>query len=613
MRSRRFATALAVFSAPIAPASVASSMVIPGTTFSLDPHGIIPVTVGTEHLMIGPHGNLLAVRSAGPSTSTTTAVVAGNVTTTPSATGLIPATSSSDSGAAEQGFDAADHHNNHIALHNAAGLTPQHHSMMSQQDPSSSPAQLYGTNGNNPTSNTVAGTSQQGINLLTVDNNNNNHSNNNNHHNALNGNDNVYSQLRSQLLQQNVTSTQQQLHHHHPPPQNQYQPPTKFMRTMLSSSAGSASMLSSAQQHHAQVSQQQQQQQLTPSSQPQTSQQQQQQSASRSHSWPSVSVLRFERVGNKDWEYKEVKVYNLESLLASCQANTTFCLVDETKLSTEERLTKRLSTQTLGFVSLTNELQQRQSLVTSWSRSDHSHLLDFLESWLIEKQRQDLAVTDLQGFNGNNEGPLSLLDYWNRTSAVSQTNTSFLSHPPAGDSDQTNSNSNNQSNLNGNSTSGSGHSGHGSAMDVQEEGSNSNNNSNTHTVACGQGIIAYEVVMQVGIVLRQAPSLHVSEDCWRLLYPLDLHSNETLSMSFGHFLASFFPQLRSMLNHLSDLSSVVVKYYPHQLEGSSIMQPPRAEAVPGYQTIGTLDEAAASVLARFETSLSFHDIVLQAT
>jgi hypothetical protein len=240
--------------------------------------------------------------------------------------------------------------------------------------------------------------------------------------------------------------------------------------------------------------------------------------------------LRFERVGGKEWEFKENKVYNIESLVGNI--NSVFCLLDETKLSLDERKSKRFISHTNGFVSLQAELQHRGALLTSWPKFDHSHMLDFLECWL----GQDHDVT--------------LLDFW-KMSSVSGNGVATRDH------------------LSTNSS-----------------------------VPQGLGILAYEVIMQVGIVLRKNESLGIKEDCWRLIYPLDLQC-ETMSTSFGSFLISFFPQLRNILNRLSmeDLKNIIVKYYPHKIE-PPVMQPPRNDPTIAYQTIGTLDEHTALVISR---------------
>lgn len=247
--------------------------------------------------------------------------------------------------------------------------------------------------------------------------------------------------------------------------------------------------------------------------------------------------------------------------------------MDETRLSTEDKLNHRVSTQNVGFISLPNELQQRGALLSSWPKSDHGHLLDFLECWLAQERQQ-------QPDQQQQQQPLSLLDFWhmNSVQGLSQLQQQIA--------------------LNNINNSSSGPNSDGPSPEIAMS-------------STGQGIIAYEIVMQVGFVLRKNEALGIGEDCWRLIYPRDLQS-ESSAVPFGQFLSTFFPQMRSVMSGIHDLTSVVVKYFPHALE-LPVQQPPRSDAVLAYQTIGTLDEPAVAVLARFEMGLSFHDVVIQST
>eukprot|EP01034_Spumella_vulgaris_P022610 gene22610-28746_t len=242
-------------------------------------------------------------------------------------------------------------------------------------------------------------------------------------------------------------------------------------------------------------------------------------------SFPSVPAMRFERVGAKEWDCKESKIYNIESLVL--HNSSVFCLVDESRLSAEERAQKKVTSLSTGFVSLHAELQQRGALVTSWPKTDHNHMLDFLEGWL------------------SHETEVPLTDFW-------------LHHSAGGSSDLRN------------------------------------------AATMGKGLIVYESVMQVGIVLRRNEALGIMEDCWRLIYPRDLEA-ETLTVTLGAFLASFFPQLRSVFARLGggggDLGNVVVKYYPQKID-PPVTQAPRIAISSFYQTIGTLDEPCINIISR---------------
>jgi hypothetical protein len=257
---------------------------------------------------------------------------------------------------------------------------------------------------------------------------------------------------------------------------------------------------------------------------------------------PSIPVIRFERVGPKEWVCKESKIYNLESLVL--QSGAVFCLLDESRLSAEEVSQRRLASQSSGIVSLHVELQQRGALVTSWPKSEHPLLMNFLESLMA----QELQV--------------SLADFWLYQAIGGRT-----SDP-------------------------------------------------RWAATRGGGVIAYEVLMQVGIVLRKNEALGIVEDCWRLIYPKNLE-RDSASGTFGAFLCKTFPQLRSVFARLSStggggegLCNVVVTYCSHEIEPPVCAAPP-FDASAAFQTIGCLDEPFVDVLASFDTSdLSFHDLVL---
>lgn len=236
----------------------------------------------------------------------------------------------------------------------------------------------------------------------------------------------------------------------------------------------------------------------------------------------SIPALRFEKIAAKEWEYKECKIYSLEALLSN--SNSAFCLIDETKLSNDERQSKKLSGQNIGFTNLCAELQNRSALITSWPKTDYSHLQDFLQGWQIQDKYE------------------SLTDYWYQSAVGSEA--------------------------------------------LQ----------NIQSTSVGSGIIAYETVIQVGIIIRMNEELGITEDCWRLIYPKDLHC-ESLDTPFSSFLTSFFPQLRSSFSKIEDMKSVIVKYFPHEIE-PPLTQAPPSESASAYQTIATLDDQIAEVLAR---------------
>lgn len=133
---------------------------------------------------------------------------------------------------------------------------------------------------------------------------------------------------------------------------------------------------------------------------------------------------------------------------------------------------------------------------------------------------------------------------------------------------------------------------------------NGNLNDSRWSEKRGSGVLAYEVVMQVGIVLRKNVALGIEEDCWRLIYPRALEKESSSSDTFGAFLCKFFPQLRSIFNKLcssdvagQSLENLVIKYCAHRME-PPLCQVPVYEASTVYQTVGTLNEPCGDILAR---------------
>lgn len=225
-------------------------------------------------------------------------------------------------------------------------------------------------------------------------------------------------------------------------------------------------------------------------------------------------------------------MFNLEALVLGYHG--TFCLVDEVQLgsSTTEG---RLKVSSSGIVALPAELQQCGALITSWPKTDHRHMLDFLESWMAQ------------------EGDASMLTHWQS----------------------------------------------------QEK---SIDNSSSRGVALGY--LAYEIVVQVGVVLRANEALGISEDCWRLVYPNDLQDAAN-SSTLSSLLRIFFPQLRGVEGLGIGDEDVVVKYFAHRL-APPLTHAPALEASSMYQTFGTLADPALAILSRLDANVSFHDIVLQA-
>ena len=251
-----------------------------------------------------------------------------------------------------------------------------------------------------------------------------------------------------------------------------------------------------------------------------------------------IRTMKFERVGLREWEIKESRVYDMTAFLGAPPATLHF--VDERLLPSEEIHTRRLVGSATGFVSLQNELQKRKALITSWSRKDAvPQLSPMIQAWKEEQPE------------------MSLLEFWE-------------------------------------SSCGDGY---------------FDNGADTPSQAPGEGILVYEQVLQIGIVVRGCEQLGFKEDCWRFLFPKELHT-DSLMMPFGVFLASIFPQTRVISEKATDLSRVIVKYFPHNVE-LPVQQAPKKVDQSLYQTIGTLDEVSTDLISRLEASFTFYDFALQ--
>ncbi len=274
-------------------------------------------------------------------------------------------------------------------------------------------------------------------------------------------------------------------------------------------------------------------------------------------------VYRFDRISNREWKTREMKIFNFEQLLLKKSPTnlTNFYLIDEKKLfkSLEERQKQHITTSLASnsrnnsgsmMMSLINELHERNALITSWGKNDIIHLLDLIDSWLR---------------GGKN---ISLLEFW------------LLRHE------------NNE---------------------VAEDNLKLKENDQER----GKGVICYEVTMQIGFVIRKNEEIGLNEDCWRMMYFTDLlattttsNTNSNTSTSFFDLLITFFPQLSCIVSG-GKKRKVVLKYYAHPLFSSSssedevastesdLLYPPTVlEKKECYQTIGLITEPSENIFAR---------------
>lgn len=314
----------------------------------------------------------------------------------------------------------------------------------------------------------------------------------------------------------------------------------------------------------------------------------------------------------------------------------TFCLIDETRLQDSTAPSssssssfsssdatggggKSLSTksnsflagrQSSGFISLSNEFTKRNALITTWGKQEIPHLITFLKYYYHQQIYQYTHHQSMLSSTRTRHHGLNLLNAW-----YEHTSTNYPT------------------------------------------------SSNRSNEVLGRGVLAYEIRIQVGIVVRSNQELGIKDDCWRFLYVQELQSygrpakkgnaaaanqpnmdEEDEEVCFGQYLSQFFPQLKPVfrMNGGVDFSNILIKYYAHHLPESaattgldvtssggnnmSVTSPPaRPDSTNGgnggqggaggycYQTLGTLDELTTDIFARFDHnySLCFHDIVLE--
>ena len=268
-----------------------------------------------------------------------------------------------------------------------------------------------------------------------------------------------------------------------------------------------------------------------------------------------IKSIRFERMSATEWEMKENRIFNIDSLLT----DTGFVvhLVNESKFSQEEMRDMLLVGRSAGFINLQSELQQRKALIASWPKAEYSNFANFINEW-----RRD------------QNADLPLMNFWN--SSASRSNE--IPKPQQGSGQEL------------------------SSADGMNSGvlSNSDMKCDMSDVSTqGTGVIVYEVAMKIGFIIRANKRLNIPHDCWRVIYPRELHST-SLKAPFSNFLGDLFPQLRSVFAKLDNLQDVVVNYSPHSASNEKLTKPPSILESSYYQTIGTMTETSADMIGRYD-------------
>lgn len=316
-------------------------------------------------------------------------------------------------------------------------------------------------------------------------------------------------------------------------------------------------------------------------------------------------ALNFDRIGENSWTMKKMLIYSMEAFLGALLNDfnsTGIYLVNEGKLcsalATSFASAKGETTQTnnLGLDNLSNatynchseygkvselreELEAMNCLVASWTNTGEYHQFN---EFIIH---YTTIVSDSSKLSNDH---VTLLQHWLDSSRTGN-RMSKLTHPSA-------------SNDSGNE-------------DNDERFNKRLRLSSDRSLS--EGILVYETISQVGIVIRKNLSYDIGADMWCRLFPNELdqslineinnaskHPNHIIT--FEALLSKFLPQLKAAILQCPR-KDMVVQYYPHKYQKSqdhSQMQSllgtvPILPQASHYRTIGKLTDPAASVISRY--------------
>ncbi len=283
-----------------------------------------------------------------------------------------------------------------------------------------------------------------------------------------------------------------------------------------------------------------------------------------------IPTVRFDRISMKRWEITELRVYDIENFLNN-HPSYSFYLIDEACLTHEERENKQFDATSsqrggggLGGGVVTTSLHQEFG---------SSGRKGIVTSWLPRDHQH-------------------MKDFLQRWLALTSSVT--MSPPPT----------------------------------LLQSWQLQQGSVNQNTIMTSRGVIGYEIMMQIGFVIRKNEDIGLYEDCWRMMYFTDLltsthtstsnttNNNTTSSTSFLDLLITFFPQLMSLLpqqesNNTNDddkednkvrknqkkTRNIVLKYYAHHCS-FPVYEPPMMEKLPSYQTIGLISDPTDVIFAR---------------
>jgi hypothetical protein len=305
----------------------------------------------------------------------------------------------------------------------------------------------------------------------------------------------------------------------------------------------------------------------------------------------------------------------------------------------------------IGGISLQSELTSRKALISSWNKNDRNHLIDILELWLISEKElnllefwyyhNSLIQAQLQSRRSSNadsgyggvEGLLSQIHSRRSSNAdilgFGGMDSMFPSSRRTSNADMIGFgggqegmfppyfNQQIRRTSNADERGGSTVNNFGTMEGVLLPSSQSRRASYADGLPAydplssfgglGQGVLAYEVNCQIGIVIRKNLELGLMEDCWRLAYLPDLLSFSSDYSNFDHFLAAFFPQLLPVIKLSSNDEEesskkpplILVKYFAHNIDIFEVVGPPALGKSHSYQTIGLVNESTENIFSRY--------------
>ncbi len=283
----------------------------------------------------------------------------------------------------------------------------------------------------------------------------------------------------------------------------------------------------------------------------------------------TLRVLRFERIGLTEWDIKETRVFDIpqfiQSLLylnssssssssgtssSSSSLEMNLYLLNEKKLNkmlTDKKCTVSVSSGKgsggggIGMISLENELNQLQSILTHWPKYEIMQFQHFLSSY----ETSYLQYTSDNISNNNTGNSFTLFQYWNQLDE---------SHSSAIDDQQ-------------------------GDIIVKEDQVKSGGSQSVI------GYIAYEITVYLVLIIRKNLSLGIHNDIWCKIFPNELIianeeirqekilkrnklKNQTITktaegdnddelviiVTFGDILINFFPQLSYIIKKLRQQS-----------------------------------------------------------